>query len=390
MTARPIDRRSLLARGAGLIGATLLAGCDRFAGTATGQRALKTGEDANLFVQRLLLAKTELAPEYSEADISPWFKPNGTSDPKDKAYRALAKANFATFRLEIDGLVERPQNLSLADLRALPARTQITRHDCVEGWSCIGRWRGVPLSALLERVGLKPSARYIVFHCADTMEGGADESNEAASDDPAAEGASSKNPQMAKDSRTQQKPGAPPPQSGQGGAKGDSGDGQSGGSEPDQGSGDEDDDDGDDDQEDNGAGGSQPVRYYETIDLADAFHPQTILAYEMNGQALPVAHGAPLRLRVERQLGYKMAKYVMRLEVVDDFSKIADGKGRLLGRPRLRMVRGDLTHSRLGRITSGRRLGRFSPTHPAPSFRGGAAGSEHELARLVHSRERMA
>ena len=84
-------------------------------------------------------------------------------------------------------------------------------------------------------------------------------------------------------------------------------------------------------------------QYYETIDLVDAFHPQTILAYEMNDEPLPVANGAPLRLRVERQLGYKMAKYVMRIEAIESFEQVGAGSRRLLGGSRLRMVRGHLT-----------------------------------------------
>ena len=163
--------------------------------------------------------------------------------PNNPTYRALAAGGFADYRLEVGGLVERPMAFSLADIRKLPSRTQITRHDCVEGWSAIGKWKGARLSALLEAVHLKPNARYVVFHCADPME-----------DD-----------------------------------------------------------------------GSSP--YYESVDLEDAFHPQTILAYELNGKPLPIQNGAPLRLRLERQLGYKMAKYVMRLEIVEDFSRIAGGKG---------------------------------------------------------------
>ena len=87
--------------------------------------------------------------------------------------------------------------------------------------------------------------------------------------------------------------------------------------------------------------------YYESIDLDDAFHPQTILAYEMNDELLPIPHGAPLRLRVERQLGYKMAKYVMRIEAVESFAAHRPRPGRLLGRPRLRMVRGNLMSNQL-------------------------------------------
>jgi len=69
------------------------------------------------------------------------------------------------------------------------------------------------------------------------------------------------------------------------------------------------------------------AKYYESISLADAFHPQTILAYDMNGAPLGVPYGAPLRLRVERQLGYKMAKYIMRIEAVTSFEHIARGRG---------------------------------------------------------------
>jgi DMSO/TMAO reductase YedYZ molybdopterin-dependent catalytic subunit len=182
-----------------------------------------------------------MAKEYTEADLSPVFPANGTRNPDNPAYQALARNNFADWQLEIGGLVQRPASLSLAELRELPSRTQITRHDCVEGWSAIGKWKGAPLSELLARVQPLPSARFVVFHCADPDEDG--------------------------------------------------------------------------------------LHYYESLDLEDAFHPQTILAYELNDQALPIAHGAPIRLRVERQLGYKMAKYVMRIELVESFVAIAGGQG---------------------------------------------------------------
>src|SRR5262245_16281831 len=203
---------------------------------------LSFGEWLNLKTHRLLMPRNKLAREYCEADISRYFKPNGSTNPPDADYKALAQAGFKNWRLTIDGLVERPAKLSMDELRAMPSRTQITRHDCVEGWSCIGKWKGVPLAALLERAGLKPQARYIVFHCLDTL-------------------------------------------------------------------------------------GRSEYKYYESIDLVDAFHPQTILAYDMNDGPVPVPHGAPLRLRVERQLGYKMAKYVTRIEAVESFADIAGGKG---------------------------------------------------------------
>jgi DMSO/TMAO reductase YedYZ molybdopterin-dependent catalytic subunit len=68
-------------------------------------------------------------------------------------------------------------------------------------------------------------------------------------------------------------------------------------------------------------------KYYESIDMEDAYHPQTMLAYGLNGETLPIGNGAPIRLRVERQLGYKMAKYVMRIELVESFAHIAGGHG---------------------------------------------------------------
>ena len=151
-----------------------------------------------------------------------------------------AQRGFADWALAVDGLVRRPLALPLAALQAMRQRVQITRHDCVEGWSAIAQWQGVPLGLVLAHAGLMPDARYIVFHCADRLGGDV---------------------------------------------------------------------------------------YYESIDLVDGFHPLTILAHRMNGQPLAVAHGAPLRLRVERQLGYKHAKYVMRIELVAGLDRIGGGRG---------------------------------------------------------------
>jgi DMSO/TMAO reductase YedYZ molybdopterin-dependent catalytic subunit len=241
--ATRFTRRGLLARAFAGAGALALTGCRRLSESTWFTRILGAEEKATYAVQRLILPRKALAREFTEADLSPRFRSNGTSMPRNFTYRALAENGFADYRLQVDGLVERPGAFSLADIRALPSRTQITRHDCVEGWSAIGKWQGARLSALLEAVKPSPEARYVVFHCADPME--------------------------------------------------------------------------EDEQS----------FYYESIDMEDAFHPQTILAYELDDRLLPIANGAPLRLRVERQLGYKMAKYVMRLEVVDDFSRIRGGKG---------------------------------------------------------------
>jgi DMSO/TMAO reductase YedYZ molybdopterin-dependent catalytic subunit len=203
---------------------------------------LSGGEKASRGVQGLLTSKASLAQEFSEADLSPSFRSNGTASPDDEDYQGLAANGFQTWKLKVDGLVRTPTQLSLAQLRAMPSRTQITRHDCVEGWSAIGKWTGVPLSSVLAIVQPAPTARYVVFHCADPMDG-------------------------------------------------------------------------------------IGTRYYESIDLEDAHHPQTILAYGLNGKTLPVANGAPIRVRIERQLGYKMAKYIMRIELVDSFAHIGGGKG---------------------------------------------------------------
>ena len=219
----------------------MLGGCDRLSEQSWVKEFLGSAEGANRWLHRDMLPHRTLAREYAEADISSHFRANGSTSPDDPHYRRLAAGAFAEWRLQVAGLVDRPGAFSLDDLRAMPARTQITRHDCVEGWSCIGKWTGVPLAELLARVGLRPEARFVVFRCADTMDDGG--------------------------------------------------------------------------------------RYYESVGLDDALHPQTILAYAMNGQMLPVPHGAPLRLRVERQLGYKMAKYVMAIEAVDSLSGIGRGKG---------------------------------------------------------------
>jgi DMSO/TMAO reductase YedYZ molybdopterin-dependent catalytic subunit len=238
-----LSRRRSLVRVASAAGALLVAGCNKLSESDWFPKVLATGEQASEAAAKLVTSRRSMAQEFTEADRSPQFRSNGTAMPNSAAYRALAAGNFVDYRLEVGGLVDKPVSLSQNELRALPDRTQITRHDCVEGWSAIGKWKGAKLAALLDVVQPRPAARYVVFHCADPME----------------------------------------------------------------------------------ADGS--ATYYESIDFEDAYHPQTILAYELNDAPLPVANGAPLRLRVERQLGYKHAKYVMRLELVESFAGIAGGKG---------------------------------------------------------------
>lgn len=178
---------------------------------------------------------------------SPHPRVNGRP-PADAAYAAMAEAGFAAWRLEVGGLVARPLELSLADLRDMPRRTQTALHHCIQGWSYRAEWGGVPLSAVLSRCGPLPAARVVVFRAMD----------DKARSEPDPEG-----------------------------------DGH----------------------------------FYETLDLSIARQPHVLLADEMNGEPLPVVHGAPLRLRVENQLGYKMVKYLWRIELVADAAEVGGGHG---------------------------------------------------------------
>ena len=229
-----ISRRGLIA-GGGL----LLSGCDRIVRQPTLDGWVEGAAGLHLPAQRLLLGRDALAHEFREAEMSPTFRSNGNTEG-DAAWAAHAAEGFARWSLRVDGLVKRPLDLPLTALKAMTQRRQITRHDCVEGWSAIGQWQGPQLAQVLAMAGLLPTARFVVFHCADK---------------------------------------------------------------------------------------TGEVPYYESIDLVDAFHPQTILAWGMNGRVLPLEHGAPIRLRVERQLGYKQAKYVMRIEVRDTLAGLYGGKG---------------------------------------------------------------
>jgi DMSO/TMAO reductase YedYZ molybdopterin-dependent catalytic subunit len=237
-----LGRRRFLARAGGSLGALLLSGCDGLSANPGFTKILESAETVSRSVQSALTGRTALAREYTESDLSAEFRANGTTEPTDPDYQKLAQNGFEDWRLTMDGLVQKPASFSLAQLKQMPSRTQITRHDCVEGWSCIGKWKGVRLASLLELVAPQREAHYVMFFCADAMNLSGD-------------------------------------------------------------------------------------KYYESIDLDSAYHLQTMLAYEMNDQDLPIAHGAPLRLRDERQLGYKMAKYIMRIELVEDFNGIGDGKG---------------------------------------------------------------
>ncbi len=242
MAVRDRTRRAVLkGLGAGLA-AGCLAGCDKLSRSGWFTSVLGSAEPWNQALQRALTSRVSMAQEFPVTALSPEFRSNGTAYPADADYRRMAQNGFADWHLRVEGLVEHPLYLGLDELRALPRRTQITRHDCVEGWSAIGQWTGVPLRELLLLSRPDPAALFVVFHCADVMDGSG-------------------------------------------------------------------------------------ARYYESIDMEDALHPQTILAYDLNGRPLPVANGAPVRLRVERQLGYKMAKYVMSIELAAGLSHVGQGNG---------------------------------------------------------------
>ena len=223
-----ISRRALiggLASSAGL----LLSGCNEE--PPTYGNLLRMGDNLTYSAQRLLLSRTSLVREYDRAEITS-MPAIGTVDPtQGKAgdqYAAALRGDFADWRLEVVGSVGQPKSFSLADLKRMKSRTQVTRHMCEEGWTAIAEWTGVPLGAVLEAVAIRPAARFVEFHSFDGLA--------------------------------------------------------------------------------------------DSVDLVDAFHPQTILAYGMNGRDLPIPHGAPLRLRVERQIGYKSLKFLRRIVVADRFN----------------------------------------------------------------------
>jgi DMSO/TMAO reductase YedYZ molybdopterin-dependent catalytic subunit len=249
MSGLMVTRRKFLTASAAGAGGLVLAGCDQF--DFLGQRDhevrnfLERANSLTYQAQRLLAGEQSLARLYSESEIRQPQRPNGTTDPQTDEYLALLRDNFAGYRLKITGLVERELSLSLDELRNMPAQSQVTRHDCVEGWSCIAKWTGTRLGAVLDQAGVKPTARFAVYHCYDVMGGG--------------------------------------------------------------------------------LAGAEP--YYTSSDLIDAHHPQTILAYGLNNETLPVSNGAPVRIRIERALGYKQPKYVHTIELVDSFARFGTGQG---------------------------------------------------------------
>ena len=256
-------RRHFLRAVFAAFGAAALSACDRLSNSKAFVDVLQSTQYLNRGAHKLFAGRKAMAQEFTEADIAPSFRSNGTLMPVGKLYEDMVNSNFANWKLEVGGLVETPLAFSLTDLRGMPSRTQITRHDCVEGWSAIAKWTGVPLHHILDQVKPLPNAQYVVFRCADAMD---DDEDEASPDEN----------KKKTDALVAAKPDS---------------------------------------------------TYYESMDMDDAYHVQTILAYDLNGKPLPVPNGAPLRLRIERQLGYKHAKYLMKIELVESFDGIRGGKG---------------------------------------------------------------
>jgi len=166
--SRRIKRRDLLKTATLGSSGLLLAGCDAMNENATFRSALRAAESLNYATQRSLTDRAALAPEFSPSDISLFFKTNGSITGNSVEYLQHVAENFANWKLRVDGLVANPLDVGLDALKAMPARSQITRHDCVEGWSAIAHWRGTPLRYLLQQAQLSLRAKYIVFHCADS------------------------------------------------------------------------------------------------------------------------------------------------------------------------------------------------------------------------------
>src|SRR3954462_13785412 len=163
------SRRNFLRGAAISASAFTLAGCKSLSQSQSVRNVLYSAEGLTRRVQRLFAGSHALAAEFTKADIAPVFRTNGTLYPSTDDYQAHVKEGFAYWEVKVDGLVEHPLALSIADLRKLPSRTQITRHDCVEGWSCSGEWTGVQLKLILAMAKPKANARYCVFYCADPM-----------------------------------------------------------------------------------------------------------------------------------------------------------------------------------------------------------------------------
>jgi DMSO/TMAO reductase YedYZ molybdopterin-dependent catalytic subunit len=218
-----------------------LVGCSPIGTALNNNEAFRKMLESAEGLDHVIIGTRGLARLYNDSDVDRDFRTNGFATPTDSSYVNMVADDFRSYKLVVDGAVDRRHAFSLAELQHMEAQTQITRHDCVEGWSAIGKWSGVRLADVLAKVSPRADAKYAVFHCLDNDGNG--------------------------------------------------------------------------------------TLYYESLDMHQANHPQALLALRLNDAPLDPAHGAPVRLRVPTQLGYKSAKWVGRIELVGSFANIYGGGG---------------------------------------------------------------
>lgn len=216
-----LSRRLFMRQGLSLGALTMLTGCNLQDGDSV-DKVLWAMSRWNDRVQAALFDSSRLAPAYRPEEITDPF-PFNAFYPED----SVPDIDLDDYRLQVSGLVDNKSSWSLGDLRRLPQASQITKHICIEGWSAIGQWSGVPLSVFLQRVGADLTAKYVGFKCAD--------------------------------------------------------------------------------------------RYYSSIDMPSALHPQTILALDFGRDALPLKYGSPMKLRIPTKLGFKNPKHIMEIYVTNDY-----------------------------------------------------------------------
>ena len=221
--------------------AAALTGCAKVTNSLADWQALNPVLDSVNTLDHAIIGTRGMAKLYKPSDVTVDYPVNSLDTPHQPEYLAFLEDNYASYRLPITGLVDHPQTFTLRQLRALATLDEITRHDCVEGWSVVGAWRGVALGSLLKLVRPKPQARYVIMYSYDH-----------------------------------------------------DGDG---------------------------------TQFYGSLDLTQAAHPQTMLALDLNGKPIDAAHGAPVRLRIPTQLGYKSTKWIRNIELAADYSHIFGGSG---------------------------------------------------------------
>ncbi|ABR89886.1 molybdopterin binding oxidoreductase [Janthinobacterium sp. Marseille] len=155
------SRRAFLQRTLTLGGLSLLTGCS-ISDDSSVEQALSKVSQFNDKAQALIFDPNRLAPTYPDSMITRPFPFNAYYGVDE-----VRQVDGEAWRLELSGLIANRAPWSLAQLQRLPHSEQVTRHICVEGWSAIGKWGGVPFSYFLRQIGADLSAKYVGFKCAD-------------------------------------------------------------------------------------------------------------------------------------------------------------------------------------------------------------------------------